>query len=228
LHFTEPRRLTKGTLVANAILSIIFTSGFVAIALSFAFHYWQQANYKVAVGWSIAMVLSLALGALFYYLGNLPALPFDRRARIVVTGVNGTPVPGSQISGLLVYFTNHGKMAAKNCRFTGLVQIVSRGNALDPFPERAPADQSAALVEPNDPMVATFGRHGNYTFTDKDFEAFKTGEKTLHLQGRFQYEDFPECSHWTTFSRRLRADLTSEIDSKGNDADDNQCKSQPR
>jgi len=211
--------------LTSAILSIIFTSGFVAITLGFAFHYWQQANYKIALGWSLAMVLSLAAGSFFFYLSNriAPTAASDRRARIVVTGITGVPVPGSVINGLMVHFTNRGKMPAKRCSFLGQMQMVSRGNLLTPFPDTTPAGSSVALVEPNDLMTAGFGRFGRYTFTEEDFESFKTGDTILYVRGKFRYEDFPGCSHWTTFAYRLRKDLVWEIDSSGNDADDNDC-----
>ena len=55
----------------SAILSLIFLSVPFVVTFSFAFHYWQQGNYRIALRWTIGVCICLVAGVFFaarYYM----------------------------------------------------------------------------------------------------------------------------------------------------------------
>jgi hypothetical protein len=149
---------------------------------------------------------------------NEKAASTDHFAKIVVTEVNGVPAPGTELGVFRVIFTNTGNTVALRCTFFGQVQIVPKGGAPPAVPDKSPEGQSVANIEPGQTMFASFGRNQQYTFTQDDFQQFRSGERIVYLRGKFQYRD-AGGEHWTIFSNRLRRDMIWELDSSGNGTD---------
>ncbi len=151
----------------SAVLSLVFIGVLFVVTFAFAFHYWQQKNYTIALRWSFLAYLFVGLGiafALHYYVVEpreaantdpIPPTPTDRAWLSVDVIPNGPFIYRGDTGNLSVRFTikNTGRSVANEVEIHAKAFAVTWGDAI--FTE--PANQQKELCGSIEPKLTPIG-----------------------------------------------------------------------
>jgi hypothetical protein len=176
----------------DAILSLIFLSVLFVVIYPFAFHYWQQGNYKLLCWWGTGTLVCLALGIFFagrFYLRSpsivIKKVPAKGKAYVYVSEAALEPLKQNDPIILTIIVENTGTVEAEGylkditCHFA---YVEPRSLTYSSFPQK-----NFKLV----PSQKTSIRYPFETMKLDDWQLklLNTGDAQLYFFGRGEFRD---------------------------------------
>src|SRR6266496_2904593 len=193
----------------DAIISFILISVLFVVIYPFAFHYWQQGNYGLAIRWGIGVLVCLAIGVFFagrFYL---------RSPSIVIKKLAPKGKAYVYVSDAALEPLTQGKPIILNMTVENTGSVEAEGYLKDitcTFTYVEPRSLSYASFRPTNfklvPLQKTSIRYPfvGMTLDDWQLKLLNEGNAQLYFFGRGEYRDesgndFPLtfCRAYTTF-----------------------------